>query len=46
MLPGLGLGAEGAWYAMAADLALRGLAITLIFARVRWSSAVGPPGPA
>ena len=34
---GLGLGAVGAWYAMAADLAARGLAMAFIFSRMRWS---------
>lgn len=31
-LPGLGLGVEGAWYAMAADLAVRGVGMALLFA--------------
>ena len=38
-LPGLGLGAVGAWYAMAADLACRGLAMAAIFTGARWTSA-------
>ena len=36
-IPGLGLGAVGAWYAMAADLTVRGLAMLVIFWRSRWS---------
>ena len=36
-LPGLGLGVVGAWYAMAADLTVRGLAMLVIFWRSRWS---------
>ncbi len=32
-----GLGAVGAWYAMAADLVARGLAMLVIFSRLRWS---------
>ena len=32
-----GLGAAGAWYAMAADLTARGLAMLIIFSRLRWS---------
>jgi Na+-driven multidrug efflux pump len=36
-LPGLGLGACGAWLAMAADLAARGLAMALIFRGRSWS---------
>jgi Na+-driven multidrug efflux pump len=32
-----GLGAVGAWYAMAADLGVRGLAMLIIFSRLRWS---------
>jgi len=35
--PGLGLGVIGAWYAMAADLTIRGLAMLIIFARKNWS---------
>jgi putative MATE family efflux protein len=31
-LPGLGLGVEGAWYAMAVDLAVRGVGMALLFA--------------
>jgi Na+-driven multidrug efflux pump len=38
-LPGFGLGVVGAWYAMAADLALRGLAMAVIFSGVRWTGA-------
>jgi putative MATE family efflux protein len=34
---GCGLGAVGAWYAMAADLVVRGLAMLVIFSRLRWS---------
>jgi putative MATE family efflux protein len=34
---GWGLGAVGAWYAMAADLTVRGLAMLIIFSRLRWS---------
>jgi putative MATE family efflux protein len=36
-IPGCGLGAVGAWYAMAADLTARGLAMLIIFSRLRWS---------
>ena len=36
-LPGFGLGALGAWLAMAADLAARGLAMVLIFRGRSWS---------
>jgi Na+-driven multidrug efflux pump len=36
-IPGLGLGVVGAWYAMATDLAVRGLAMLVIFRRSRWS---------
>ena len=39
VLPGLGLGVVGAWYAMAADLAVRGLAMLVIFKWSRWSRA-------
>ena len=38
-LPGWGLGAVGAWYAMAADLACRGLAMAAIFLGARWARA-------
>lgn len=38
-LPGFGLGAAGAWYAMAADLSFRGLAMAAIFAGGRWTRA-------
>ena len=34
-LPGWGLGAAGAWYAMAADLAARGLAMTWLYERLQ-----------
>lgn len=37
VLPGMGLGVTGAWYAMSADLALRGLVMTLLFASPGWS---------
>jgi Na+-driven multidrug efflux pump len=37
VIPGMGLGAVGAWYAMAADLAARGLAMLIIFKRKHWS---------
>ncbi len=40
VIGGLGLGAAGAWYAMAADLAIRGLAMAAIFAGARWTRAV------
>jgi Na+-driven multidrug efflux pump len=40
VIPGLGWGAVGAWYAMAADLSLRGLAMLLIFRQGRWSRTV------
>ena len=36
-IPGLGLEAIGAWYAMAADLTVRGLAMLIIFTRKNWS---------
>ena len=36
-VPGLGLGVAGAWYAMAADLTVRALAILIIFKWGRWS---------
>jgi len=36
-LPGCGWGAVGAWYAMAADLAARGLAMLIIFSRSGWT---------
>ena len=39
LLPGCGLGVVGAWYAMAADLTVRGLAMFAIFSWLRW---VGP----
>ena len=48
---GWGLGAVGAWYAMAADLTLRGLALAGLFAWLGWTrsgaeplSAVARPG--
>ncbi len=37
VFPGLGLGVVGAWYAMAADLTVRGLAMLLLFSRRDWS---------
>jgi putative MATE family efflux protein len=36
-IPGLGLAAVGAWYAMAADLTVRGFAMLIIFTRKGWS---------
>jgi len=36
-VPGLGLGVVGAWYAMAADLAVRGLAMLVLFKWSQWS---------
>jgi putative MATE family efflux protein len=36
-LPGMGLGAVGAWYAMAADLSVRGAAMLIFFSSPRWS---------
>ncbi len=36
-LPGLGLGASGAWLAMVADLAARGLAMVVLFRGRSWS---------
>jgi Na+-driven multidrug efflux pump len=36
-ISGLGLAAVGAWYAMAADLTVRGLAMLIIFTRKGWS---------
>jgi putative MATE family efflux protein len=42
-VPGLGLGVVGAWYAMTADLTVRGLAMLAIFARLGWArSGVDP----
>jgi Na+-driven multidrug efflux pump len=38
-LEGWGLGAVGAWYAMAIDLAVRGVAMALIFSGRRWMPA-------
>jgi len=39
-VPGLGLAAIGAWYAMAADLTVRGVAMLLIISGKSWSRAV------
>jgi len=39
-VPGLGWGVVGAWYAMAADLTVRGLAMLVIFRQNRWSRVV------
>jgi putative MATE family efflux protein len=36
-LPGMGLGAVGAWYAMAADLSVRGVAMLIVFSTPQWS---------
>jgi Na+-driven multidrug efflux pump len=36
-LQGAGWGAVGAWIAMATDLTARGLAMLIIFSRVRWT---------
>jgi putative MATE family efflux protein len=36
-LPGMGLGVTGAWYAMAIDLLLRGVVLTLLFLSPGWS---------
>jgi putative MATE family efflux protein len=36
-LPALGLGAAGAWYAMATDLTVRGLAMLILFSRGAWT---------
>lgn len=36
-IPGLGLGVIGAWYAMAADLTIRGVSMLVIFTRKSWS---------
>lgn len=36
-VPGLGLGVIGAWYAMVADLTVRGLVMLVIFTRKHWS---------
>jgi len=36
-IPGCGLGVVGAWYAMAVDLTVRGLATLVIFTGKRWS---------
>ncbi len=41
MVPGFGLGATGAWYAMAADLAARGVAMTWLYERLQ--PRVAPP---
>ena len=37
VLHGMGLGARGAWLAMAADLTVRGLAMVAIVARPGWT---------
>lgn len=37
VLPAAGLGVVGAWYAMAADLTLRGLAMLFVFSRRGWT---------
>jgi Na+-driven multidrug efflux pump len=37
VVDGWGLGATGAWYAMAIDLAIRGMAMALIFSGRGWS---------
>ena len=37
MIRGCDLGVVGAWYAMAADLTVRGVAMLIIFSRLRWS---------
>jgi Na+-driven multidrug efflux pump len=37
MLEGWGMGARGAWLAMAVDLTARGLAMLAIFSRVDWT---------
>jgi putative MATE family efflux protein len=37
VIPGFGLGVVGAWYAMAADLTIRGLAMLVIFAGTNWT---------
>jgi putative MATE family efflux protein len=37
VVPGLGLGAAGAWYAMAIDLTIRGLAMLVIFTGTNWT---------
>ena len=36
-IPGFGLAAVGAWYAMAADLTIRGLAMLVLFTRRNWT---------
>jgi Na+-driven multidrug efflux pump len=36
-LAGMGLGAVGAWYAMAADLSVRGVAMLIVFSTPQWS---------
>ena len=36
-LQGMGLGVTGAWYAMAVDLLLRGIVLTLLFLSPGWS---------
>jgi Na+-driven multidrug efflux pump len=33
----MGLGAVGAWYAMAADLSVRGVAMLIFFSTPQWS---------
>jgi Na+-driven multidrug efflux pump len=38
-VPAVGLGARGAWLAMAVDLTVRGLAMLIIFSRPRWTKA-------
>ena len=37
IIPGMSLGAAGAWYAMAADLTVRGGAMLIIFQQKSWS---------
>jgi len=41
---GCGLGAVGAWYAMTADLAVRGAALAALFALLGWSRTGVDPG--
>lgn len=43
-LAGCGLGAIGAWYAMTADLTVRGLAMLAVFARLGWARLGVDPG--
>ena len=41
--PGCGLGVVGAWYAMTADLTVRGVAMLAVFARLGWARPGAEP---